>query len=500
MNHSKLITCTVFLLFFALNKLSATTWAVGAIKTYTALSQVKPLVQNNDTILIDAGIYLNDPVKWDKKNLHFKGLGTGTNRTIMRWNAGDIANGKGIWVFELVGLSDNPSIDNIVFDGARVSDNDGANGAGIRFQAKDITITNCVFMNCQNGILEGNGSVTDSNVKIMNTEFTNNGYETTGNPSFSGYEHHMYISASADTFWLQGCYIHNPRGEANSVKTRAQRSFILYNLISEENGAGSWEINIAQGGLSIIMGNTIVQGINSVNHGMVSYDAATNAIEDFYFINNTVINKYAGNIRYFNISPTSGINVFKVYNNSFASNSSASNTWLVGSVASLDSMHNRQALNYTSVGFSNPTTDNYQLTSSATSLINNGISAGVASNGFSLTPTSYYNTLSTSPRINNGLVDIGAFEQLSSVGVPTIDSPLALFTLYKADLLYVNILHEETVKAISITDISGKKLLEHSFPQTNSIAFNVNTLSAGIYIITLTTESGLTYSRKFIND
>ena len=500
MCYLKSFACIFLLLVCLTNKLSSTTWAVGATKTYTALSQVKPLVQNNDTIFIDAGIYLNDPVKWDKKNLHFKGLGTGTNRTIMRWNAGDIANGKGIWVFELVGLSDNPSIDNIVFDGARVSDANGANGAGIRFQAKDITITNCVFMNCQNGILEGNGSVTDSNVKIMNTEFTNNGYETIGNPSFSGYEHHMYISASADTFWLQGCYIHNPRGEANSVKTRAQRSFILYNLISEENGAGSWEINIAQGGLSIIMGNTIVQGVNSINHGMVSYDAATNAIEDFYFINNTVINKYAGNIRYFNISPTSGINVFKVYNNSFASTSSASNTWLVGSVPNLDSMRNRQVLNYTLVGFSNPSIDNYQLTSSATSLINNGISAGVASNGFSLTPTLYYNALNTSPRINSGFVDIGAFEQLTSVAVPTIDSPLALFTYYKADLLYVNILHEVTVKSLYITDITGKKVLEHSLPHSNSIAFNLNTLTTGMYIITLTTESGSIYSRKFINE
>src|SRR5205085_8634873 len=116
---------------------------------------------------------------------------------------------------------DNPYLENMVFDGAQVSDANGANGAGIRFQANNITVNNCKFMNCQNGILEGNASVNTSNVTIQNSEFQNNGYQLPNDPNYSGYEHNIYISASADTLLVKHCYFHHPRGQANSLKTRA---------------------------------------------------------------------------------------------------------------------------------------------------------------------------------------------------------------------------------------------------------------------------------------
>lgn len=491
----------LFLASISALTVQATTWHVGATQTYTAMSQIKPLVQNNDTILIDSGVYLNDPVKWDKKNLYFKGVGA--SKPIMRWNAGDISNGKGIWVFELVGLSDNPKIENIVFDGARVSDGDGGNGAGIRFQAKDITIKNCVFMNCQNGILEGNGSVNNSNVIITDSEFDNNGYEVIGNATHSGYEHHMYISASADTFWLQNCYIHNPRGEANSVKTRAQRSFILYNKITEENGQGSWEINIAQGGLSIIMGNIIVQGPNSINHGMISYDAASNAIQDFYFINNTVINKYVGNNKYFNISPTSGINTFKVYNNVFASNSGSSNTFMAGTVPALDSLKNWQAANYSTVGFQNPNTDDYYLPSNLLQPVDKGTNAGVASSGFSLTPIYQKMTvtggLQTRVMYNNA-IDLGAFEYVSTVSIKNDELNNRSIIIYLNDFINIKLINKELVKSISIVDMTGRMLYQKETNQTNEVSINKNLFANGLYILNVTLDNGKMHTQKFVID
>ena len=176
-----------------IENVTATTWAVGASQTYIMPSAVKNLVQDGDTIYIDGGIYLNDATKWSKKNLKFIGLGTVSNRTILQYS-GDIPNGKGIFVFETPGTTDNPYIENIVFDGAQISDGNGANGAGIRFQANNITVNNCKFINCQNGILEGNGSVTTSNIVIQNCEFENNGYQLPNDPSHSGYEHNIYIS------------------------------------------------------------------------------------------------------------------------------------------------------------------------------------------------------------------------------------------------------------------------------------------------------------------
>ncbi|MGZ4044444.1 MAG: hypothetical protein ACXVO9_14670, partial [Bacteroidia bacterium] len=150
--------------FLSILQLSAHafTWKVGASQTYTTPSAIVNLVQDNDTIKFDAGVYLNDPVTWTKKKLVFIGLGTGSNRSVMKWNAGDISNGKGLWVFANPASTGTITVDNIVFDGARVSDANGGNGAGIRYQAMNLNIRNCLFTSCQNGILEGgsyNGSV-----------------------------------------------------------------------------------------------------------------------------------------------------------------------------------------------------------------------------------------------------------------------------------------------------------------------------------------------------
>lgn len=403
----------------------ATAWYVGATRTYTLPSQVKNLVHDGDTIYIDGGIYANDATIWTHNNLKFIGLGRGTNRSILQYS-GDIPNGKGIFVFASPGVCDNPYLENLVFDGAQVSDADGGNGAGIRFQAYNLTVNKCKFMNCQNGILEGNASVTGSNVIILNSEFQNNGYQLP-NSSLSGYEHHIYISASTDSLLVTNCWFHHPRGQANSLKTRAQRSFILYNLIDEEaTGYGSWELNIAQGGLNIVIGNIIIQGPAGANHGIVGYDAAINTLEDFYFVNNTVINQYVGNIRYFNIAPASGINTFKIYNNIFASVTGAGNTMFSGNIpAVLDTSHNLNAGNYLTVGFSNPSIDDYSLTATALEAINKGTDAGTTNTSYSLTPVSMYVSCDTtlkSRSIIGGIIDLGAYEYGTSSGTGTIQT------------------------------------------------------------------------------
>lgn len=395
-------------------------WYVGASRIYTLPSQVKDLVADGDTVYIDGGVYNNDAVKWSTKNLKLIGLGTGGNRTILRYS-GDIPNGKGIFVFEIPGACDNAYVENIVFDGAQVSNGNGANGAGIRYQAVNLTVNNCKFVNCQNGILEGHGSVSTSNVIIENSEFENNGYQLPNDPNYSGYEHHIYISASADTLLVQNCYFHQPRGQGNSIKTRAQRSFLLYNMIDEGSGYGSWEINIAQGGLNIIMGNVIIQGPSGANHGIVGYDAATNSLEDFYFINNTVINRYVGNIRFFNIAPATGINTFKIYNNLFASVNGASNTMFSGNIpAVLDTSHNVLMPDYLAAGFTDPLTHDYTLTTSATAAIDMGIDAGQSNTGYPLTPAFAYQSFTTSllPRTTTGgIIDIGAYELAATLPI-----------------------------------------------------------------------------------
>ncbi len=470
----------------------ATVWNVGPSQTYTLPSQVRLLVNDNDTIYIDGGIYSNDATKWVKNNLKIIGLGSASNRTILQYT-GDIPNGKGIFVFETPGTCDNASIDNIVFDGAQVSDPNGANGAGIRFQANNLTVANCKFMNCQNGILEGNGSVSTSNVSIENSEFQNNGYQLQNDPTYSGYEHNIYISASADTLLVRNNYFHDPRGQANSIKTRAQRSFILYNLIDEGAGYGSWELNIAQGGLNIIIGNVIIQGPSGANHGIIGYDATTNALEDFYFVNNTVINKYNGNIKYFNNVPASGINTYKIYNNIFASVTGASNTMFSSNTPTvLDSSNNLVALNYLSLSFTNPTIDDYTLTLNSTAAINNGTNAGATNTNYPLTPAFMYqsfDSLLLLRAIASTAIDIGAYEyDIVTSTVPNAQSNLlSIFPNPCTNQVHIklNLLKKELV-IVSVTDLSGKIISSHNFEVLNGeqiLQIETANLAKGIYLV-----------------
>jgi hypothetical protein len=470
----------------------ATVWNVGATRTYTFPSQVATLVQNGDTVYIDGGIYTNDATKWNKKNLKFIGLGTASNRTILRYT-GNIPNGKGIFVFELPGTCDNPYLENIVFDGAQISDANGANGAAIRFQANNITVKNCKFMNCQNGILEGHGSVSTSNVIIENSEFENNGYQLQNDPTHSGYEHNIYISASADTLVVKNCYFHHPRGQANSLKTRAQRSYILYNLIDEEaTGYGSWELNIAQGGLNVIIGNIIIQGPAGANHGIIGYDAATNSLEDFYFVNNTVINKYAGNIKYLNIVPSTGINTFKIYNNIFASVAGASNTiFSTNTPLVLDSSNNIIATNYSTLGFTNPSANDYSLTTMATAAIDKGTIAGTTNTSYSLTPLNMYESFDMAllPRsVMNGMLDIGAYE--FAVATDIFDgqsqSTMSIYPnpsngKFKLDIGELNLAKKIDLE---ISNPKGEKVYSYSdIHQQTSIEIDLSFLSKGIYFV-----------------
>lgn len=483
---------------FCLYTLQANVYNVGPTRTYTLPSQVKPLLADGDTVYIDGGVYLNDAVKWSKKNLKFIGLGNKANPTIVRYT-GDIPNGKGIWVFDQLGITDNAYIENITFDGAQISEANGGNAAGIRYQCVNLTVNHCRFINCQNGILEG-GSYNGSNVIIQSSEFANNG--ATDNSSI-GFEHHIYISANTDSLLVQNCYFHDPRGEANSLKTRAQRSYILYNYIDEAAGNGSYEINIAQGGLIVVMGNTIIQGTNDANHSIVGWDAVTNPIEELYFINNTVINKFVGNNKFFYITPGSGITVFKVYNNIFGSVAGATNTVFAGNAPTVnDSANNILLTDYTAFDFVNPAANNYRLQATATAAINAGTPAGTTNTSYSLNPVFEFvaDTLALTPRVINGpAIDIGAYEYVTPLGLETASANT--FSIYPnpCSLQTTIVFNEEKTSAtICVVDMLGRMVFNTVIPNTaGSYTLNTAAFAKGMYCVQLQTLHGVS-SKKIL--
>jgi hypothetical protein len=272
----------------------------------------------------------------------------------------------------------------------------------------------------------------------------------------------------------------------------------LYNLIDESTGYGSWELNIAQGGLNIILGNIIIQGPSGANHGIIGYDAVTNPLEDFYFINNTVINKFQGKINFINIAPTSGIKTFKIYNNIFASVTGATNTFCSGNVPTvLDSLKNIIVSNYSAVGFTNPSINDYSLKATATLAINKGTNAGMTNTSYSLTPVHLYrafNTLLLPRTVLGGTIDIGAYEYGG------VTNSFIQGTDYKNWALYPNPSSgkfslecfdsaNSTIK-LEFYNLVGELLFNDEFiPENNKAVVSIPNLPSGIYLLKAHSEN-----------
>ena len=175
------IKVLLLLLACFLQNAHATTWRVGPTRTYLYCSQVAPLVQNGDTILIDYATYVNDPqVKWSKNNLFIQGVG---GRPVLRAGsiiANDAVNGKGIFVIS----GAHVTVENIEFADAAVMDH---NGAGIRQEGANLFVRRCKFSGNEMGILCGN--IANCKTVVEYTEFVNGG--SVLNP---GYQHNIYIN------------------------------------------------------------------------------------------------------------------------------------------------------------------------------------------------------------------------------------------------------------------------------------------------------------------
>ena len=246
----------------------ATNWLVGSTQTYTMPSQVSTLVDDGDTVSIDVGIYPSDVAHWTANNLLLRGVGGLAHLKSNGLNYG----GKAIWVIS----GNNAIVEWIEFSECTCVDQ---NGAGIRQEGFNLTVTHCYFHDNEDGILAG--TLNPSKIIIEFTEFNHNGYG-------DGYSHNLYIN-NIDTLIFQYNYSHHCN-IGHELKSRAHVNFILYNRLSNEvTGNASREIDLPNGGTAYLIGNSIEQGANSTNSGIIGYglEGLTNPNpQEFYLINN----------------------------------------------------------------------------------------------------------------------------------------------------------------------------------------------------------------------
>ena len=158
-------------------------------------------------------------------------------------------------------IGDDVHIDNIRFNYASVAD---GNGAGIRAEGHNLSVTNSQFYHDEDGMLitplpgkEG-GTVT-----VTACSFDLNGTNRAG---YAGYAHAIYannlgllsVTGSHFTRAVQGHF----------VKSRALDTVITGNSLDDTKGTDSYLIDVPQGGSADVENNVLVKGANAANHSV----------------------------------------------------------------------------------------------------------------------------------------------------------------------------------------------------------------------------------------
>ncbi|HOY04945.1 MAG TPA: T9SS type A sorting domain-containing protein, partial [Saprospiraceae bacterium] len=452
---------------FCFQSAHAATWRVGPTRTYLFCSQVAPLVQNGDTVLIDYAIYVNDPqVKWTKNNLLIKGVGGRPRLQAGSIIANDAVNGKGIFVIS----GANVTVENIEFANAVVIDN---NGAGIRQEGPNLLVRYCKFTSNEMGILCGN--IANCKTVVEYSEFINGGSAL--NP---GYQHNIYIN-HIDTLVFRYNYTHDAIAEGHELKSRANYNFILYNRISNEQSEDSRTIDLPNGGTSVLVGNIIEQGPNSANSNLLGYglEGLSNAVpHNLWICNNTFINKKTTG-SFINIA--AGTDTLFLKNNILAG--AKTGGLIIGTATVLDSSHNIVNNNIAPLGFADAALYDYHLEAGSPA-IDAGIAISKNIRGYALLPDRIYkDTCDVEMRNNENAIDIGAFEYNQPLAVADVNAArLIVFPNPASDMVHVDV-NGENLQRIEICDLNGRLLRAHA-----TADFSIAHLAAGMYMVVVRTD------------
>ena len=290
---------------------------VGSGKMYAKPCAALTAAVDGDTIEIDPGTYSGDTCTITKNNLYIHGVGG----TPIIDNTGVKPSGcKGVWVVdgndtviedvEIMGGHLRPT-DSYVTSGSCSADK---NGAGIRWEGGNLTLRRVSLHDNDDGILGGN--IATAAILIEYSQFYKNSYD--------GFSHNLYINQIAQLTFRYN-YSSRTTDQGHLLKSRARKNVVLYNRLSDENSAASYEINLPNGGESYVIGNLIQQSATTGNGAMLDYlseGLGTGFDNHLYVVNNTFVNdRSAGTF----IQTASGTSTDSVnYNNVFVGNGTQS--------------------------------------------------------------------------------------------------------------------------------------------------------------------------------
>jgi Ca2+-binding RTX toxin-like protein len=244
------------------------TLTVGFGQQYSTIKAAVAASKDGDILQVQAGTYVNDFAEINTK-ITLQGMGGMVKMEAIGW----IPNEKAILI-----TNTDVTIDHFEFVDAVVS---SQNGAGIRYQGGNLTITNSYFHENQNGILSA-ASPTGT-ITIRNSEFGLNG-------GGMGNTHNLYIGDIAK-LTVDNSYFHDAI-VGHELKSRAAETIITNSRLLDNASNASYNIDLPNGGTAVVTGNVIQQGVNSENSNMITFgvEGSVHANSSLTLANNTIIN------------------------------------------------------------------------------------------------------------------------------------------------------------------------------------------------------------------
>lgn len=395
LRHACGAACAAAPLLLSAGPAAAAPLRVGTGEPYATPCAAVAAAKPNDVIEITPGTYR------DSCTLGVAGLtlrGTGGRPKIDLSGTDHPAQYKGIYVV----TADDVTLENLELTGAHISPDNGENAAGVRVEAKGLTIRGCFIHDNQNGVLGG----TSGALTIEHSEFRGNGMGNGCNDS--GCTHNIYV-ANIDTLTFRFNWSHaiasDTADKGHLLKSRAKTNYILYNRISGEGGANSYEIELPNGGLAVVLGNLVQKGKQAGNPTLLSWGAegASNPDKRLFVVSNTFVNELGKGT----FIQAAGATL-SAKNNLFV----GAGTPFAGGALSADNL----ALD--SAAFVDPAQFDYHLKAN-TAPVGKAVAAGMADQ-FSLTASAEY-LHPTGEARRAGVRDLGAFE-FGSATTPASDA------------------------------------------------------------------------------